>query len=65
MRCWTFENTEDLELTYYLADRLGKTVAELEESMSAAEFVRWAIFHARKAQRAELAQKMQAAQGRR
>lgn len=52
------EYDSDLEFTYYLADRLGKTVAELERTMSNAEFVRWGVYHARKAQRAELAQKM-------
>lgn len=34
------------------------TVARMEAEMSNAEFVEWQVFHARKAQRAELEQKM-------
>lgn len=34
------------------------TVSEMQDRMSNAEFVRWSIYHARKAQRQELAEKM-------
>ncbi|MEU7817059.1 hypothetical protein [Pseudonocardia sp. NPDC049154] len=46
-------------MAFYIADRLGMTVARLEAEMSNAEFVEWQVFHARKAQRRELAEKMQ------
>jgi hypothetical protein len=47
-----------------LADRLSRTVGELRESVSAAEFVAWSVYYGRKAQRTELAHKM-ATHGRR
>jgi hypothetical protein len=53
----------DLEFQYYLADRLGRTRAELLDTMSSAEYVDWTVYHGRKAQRTEMAQKL-AAQGR-
>lgn len=34
------------------------TVARLREEMSQVEYVQWSMWHARKAQRSELAQKM-------
>lgn len=51
------ENDAELEFLFYLADRLGRTVGELSE-MSHSEYVLWGRFHARRAQRRELAQKM-------
>lgn len=42
------------EFDYYLAERLGRTVAELRRDMSNAEYVGWEMYYARKAQRAEL-----------
>lgn len=50
-----FETSPDLEWEFYIADRLGRTVGEMRESMSADEFTRWVVFHQRKAQRHELA----------
>lgn len=50
-----FETNPELEFEFYLADRLGMTVARMRDEMSADEFMRWDIFHARKAQRMELA----------
>jgi hypothetical protein len=38
-----------------LAEILGRTVDELRQTMSNAEFVQWTRYLARKAQRAELA----------
>lgn len=49
------ENSPDLEFEHYLAEKLGRTVAELRESMSQAEFGEWSVYYGRKAQRAELA----------
>lgn len=40
--------------SYFLAERLHRTVAELD-SMDNAEYVRWNIYYARKAQIEELA----------
>lgn len=37
------------------------TVQQLRRDMTQAEFVHWSMYHARKAQRAELDQKRQAA----
>lgn len=54
------EQEPDLEFTYYLADRLRMTVSELVNRVSNAEFLHWAMYHGRKAQRSELAQKMAA-----
>ncbi|WP_027934565.1 hypothetical protein [Amycolatopsis thermoflava] len=47
----------DLEFEFYLADRLGRTVAELRESLSQDEYVAWTVYFGRKAQRQELAMK--------
>ncbi|MFI1195515.1 hypothetical protein ACH4T9_19970 [Micromonospora sp. NPDC020750] len=52
-----FDAEPELEFEFFLADRLGRTVEELRESMTQDEFVRWSVFHGRKAQRAELARK--------
>lgn len=52
-----FEADSELEFEFFLAQKLGLTVARLREEMSADEFVHWHIYYARKAQREELAQK--------
>ena len=41
-----------------LAEKLGRTVAELRASLSNDEYVGWAMYYARKAQRDELAHKI-------
>jgi len=46
-----------MEFEHYLADRLSVTVEWLRSHMSNDEYVRWGIYHARKAQREELAAK--------
>lgn len=51
------EHTPDLEFEFYLAERLGRTVAELRAGMSSEEFGYWSIYYGRKAQRAQLAAK--------
>jgi hypothetical protein len=53
-----------LEFEFYLADRLGKTVAAMRAEMGNDEYVRWAIYYGRKAQRQELAMKMAQHNGR-
>jgi hypothetical protein len=45
-----------LEFSYFLAQQLGRTVAEVGE-MSNEEFVGWSVYYARKAQREELERK--------
>lgn len=50
------ENDADVEFSFVLAEKLGKTVAEIDD-MSSAEFVKWNVYLGRKAQIAELAQK--------
>jgi hypothetical protein len=49
-----FQTNPELEFEFFLAQKLGKTVAELQ-TMSGDEFMRWAIFYGRKRQREELA----------
>lgn len=47
----------DEEFEFFLASKLGRTVAELREDMSADEFMRWGVYYGREAQRAEMAAK--------
>ncbi|MFL6145581.1 MAG: hypothetical protein ACJ72N_27435 [Labedaea sp.] len=47
------ETSPELEFEFYLAQKLGRTVAELRQ-MSQAEFLGWSVYYGRKAQRAEL-----------
>lgn len=49
-----FDRDDDLELEFYVAERLGMTVARLRVDMTNDEFVRWAVYHGRRAQRAQL-----------
>lgn len=51
----TFETDSELEMEFYVAEQLGMTVAALRRDMSNDEFVRWAVYFARRAQRQELA----------
>lgn len=39
----------------FLAQKLSRTVDELRESLSNAEYVRWSVFYGRKAQRQQMA----------
>lgn len=50
-----FETNPDLEFEFYLATKLGMTVARLRDEMGSAEFTAWQIYYARIAQREELA----------
>jgi hypothetical protein len=51
------DDDPELEFQFYLAQKLGMTVGRLEREMSNIEFVRWAVYYGRKAQREELARK--------
>ena len=42
------------EFEHYLAQKLGMSIARLRAEMGQAEFVSWAMFYARRAQRDEL-----------
>ncbi len=48
------ETDPELEFEFYLAQKLGMTVARLRQEMPQAEFVQWHAYYARKAQREEL-----------
>jgi hypothetical protein len=49
-----FEASPETEFEFFLAQKLGRTVAELRTGMSNQELVEWGVFYARKAQREEL-----------
>lgn len=51
------EENPDLEFEFFLAQKLGMTVARLRSEMSNGEFVYWSRFYMRKAQRDELESK--------
>lgn len=57
-RTKAIEENPEIELEFYLADRLGMTVATLRRTMSQHEFVGWYVYLGRKAQIQELATKM-------
>lgn len=48
------ETDPTLEFEFFLAAKLGRTVAELR-TMSGAEFTGWAVYYGRDAQRKQLA----------
>lgn len=50
-----FETDGALDFEFYLADRLKLTVAQLRQQMSADEFMRWGVWHGRRAQVQQLA----------
>jgi hypothetical protein len=49
------ETEPALEFEFYLAQKLGRTVAELRRGMDNAEFVYWQVYYGRLAQARELA----------
>jgi hypothetical protein len=50
-----FEADPGLEFEHFLCLKIGgMTVEEMRERMSTEEFLRWSIYYAREAQRAEL-----------
>lgn len=46
--------TTELEFEFYLAEKLGLTVAQLRRDMSTHEFMQWGVYFGRKAQRQEM-----------
>lgn len=50
-----FEGDSELEMEFFVAEQLKMTVAELRARMSSEEFLHWAVYFGRKAQRRELA----------
>lgn len=49
------ETSPDLEFDHYLVERLGwRSLAEMRRGISAAEWLSWSVYYARKAQRQEL-----------
>lgn len=60
-----FESEPGAEFAFFLAEKLGKFAAEVDE-MDNAEFVKWSVYFGRKAQRREIeAKKARTARGRR
>ncbi len=51
-----FEHDDDLEMEFFVAEQLGMTVAALRRDVSNDEFLRWAVYFARKAQRKQIGQ---------
>lgn len=51
------ETDPTLEFEFFLAQKLGKTVAEMRQ-MDNGEFIGWQVYYARKAQREELTMAM-------
>jgi len=47
------ETNPELEFEFYLAEKLGRTVAELRQ-MDQAEFTGWSVYYGRKAQRQQI-----------
>jgi len=45
-----FESDPDAEFAFFLAEKLHRTVAELEE-MDNAEYLKWNVYYVRKAHR--------------
>lgn len=51
------ERDPTIEFDHFLAQKLSMTVERMHREMSNAEYVRWELYYARKAQREELAMK--------
>lgn len=49
-----FESDPDAEFAFFLAEKLGKLVVEIDE-MPHAEYVKWVVYFGRKAQHKEIA----------
>lgn len=62
-RTKAFQTSPDLEFDFFLAEKLGMTVARLRAEMSNDEYVQWSVYYGRKAQRRQMQELM--AQGRR
>lgn len=53
----SLEDDPELEFEFFLAQKLGMTVARLRAEMDNGEFVYWSRYYARRAQERELAEK--------
>ena len=51
----TFEADAGKEFSFFLAEKLHMTVADMEARMSNREFVYWTIYHGRRVQEQEMA----------
>lgn len=49
------ETDPTIEYEFFLAEKLGRTVAELRQTISEHEFVGWAVYHGRRAQDMQMA----------
>jgi hypothetical protein len=49
------ENEPGFEFEFFLAQKLGMTVDRLRRDMGSEEFVGWAVYYGRKAQREQIA----------
>lgn len=56
MRTSPFEADPESEFAFFLAAKLGMTVGELNARMHNAEYVQWAVYYGREAQRRQLAE---------
>lgn len=50
-----FETDPEFHFDYFLAEKLGCTVAEMRRRVSAEEWVAWSVYYGRRAQQRELA----------
>lgn len=48
------ETNPEVEFEFFLAEKLGRTVGELRRVLSQDEYLHWAVYYSRKAQRREL-----------
>lgn len=48
------ETNPETEFEFFLAQKLGMTVAQMRRAMTDAEFARWSIYYQRLAQKQEL-----------
>jgi hypothetical protein len=49
------ETNPELEFEHFLGAKLGRTVAELRQTLGNGEFIAWYVYYGRKAQQQQLA----------
>ncbi len=49
------ETDAEFHFEFFLAEKLGRTITELRQTLTQREFVQWSIYYGRKAQQRELA----------
>jgi hypothetical protein len=52
-----FETDGDFAFSFFLAEKLGCTVADLTAKISQREYMQWSIWYGRRAQQRELARR--------